>query len=81
MAAINWSDKNQTTANADNFQIIFLQWSSTGDFMFIVGCHATPLNNTLKMLGITLDDKLNFKTHIRKKAISTNQWTHAFPNF
>ena len=24
-----------------------------------------PPNNTLKMLGVTLDDKLNFKTHIR----------------
>ena len=65
MTAINWFDKNQTTANADKFQSILLSRGSTSDFLVNVGGHSIPPNNTLKMLGVTLDDKLNFKTHIR----------------
>ena len=66
MTAINWFDKkNQTTANADKFQSILLSRGSTSDFLANVGGHSIPPNNKLKMLGFTLDDKLNFKTHIR----------------
>ena len=60
MTAINWFDKNQTTANADKFQSILLSRGSTSDFLVNVGGHSIPPNNTLKMLGVTLDDKLNF---------------------
>ena len=65
MTAINWFDANQTTANADKFQSILLSRGSTSDFLVNVGVHSIPPNNTLKMLGVTLDGKLNFKTHIR----------------
>ena len=65
MTAINWFDKNQTTANAGKFQSILLSRGPTSDFLVNVGGHFIPPNNTLKMLGVTLDDKLNFKTHIR----------------
>ena len=65
MTAINWFDKNQTTANANKFQSILLSRGPTSDFLVNVGGHSIPPNNTLKMMGITLDDKLNFKTHIR----------------
>ena len=59
--AINWFDKNQTTAK---FQSILLSQGSMDDFMVNVGGHSIPPNNTLKMLGITLDDRLNFQTHL-----------------
>ena len=63
---LKFYQRNQTTANADKFQSILLSRGSTSDFLFNVGGHSIPPNNTLKMLGGTLDDKLNFKTHIRK---------------
>ena len=56
---------NQTAANADKFQSILLSRGPTSDLLVNVGGHSIPPNNTLKMLGVTLDDKLNFKTHIR----------------
>ena len=65
VTTINWFDKIQTTANADKFQSILLSRGSTSDFLVNIGGHSIPPNNTLKMLGVTLDDKLNFKTHIR----------------
>ena len=65
MTAINGFDKNETIANADKFQSILLSRGSNSDFLVNVGGHSIHPNNTLKMLGVTLDDKLNFKTHVR----------------
>ena len=65
LTAMNWFNRNQTTANADKFQSILLSRGSTGDFIVNVGGHDLHRENTLKILGVTLDDKLNFKTHIR----------------
>ena len=84
MTAITWFDKNQTTANADKLQSILLSRGSTSDFLVNVGGHSILPNNTLKMLGVTLDDKLNFKTHIRnvrQKHLDKSMHSNAFPNF
>ena len=62
---MNCFDKNQTTANADKFQSILLSRDSTGDFIVSICGHDLNRGNTLKILGVTLDYKLNFKTHIR----------------
>ena len=65
LTAKNRFNRIQTTANADTFQSISLSRGSTGDFIVNVGGHDLHRDNTLKILGVTLDDKLNFKTHIR----------------
>ena len=65
LMAMNCFNRNQTTANADKFQSILLSRGSTGDFRVNVGGHDLHRDNTLKILGVTLDDKLNFKTHIQ----------------
>ena len=47
MVAINWFDKNHTTANADKFQSILLSLGSTSDFLVNVDGHSIPPDNTL----------------------------------
>ena len=42
MTAINWFDKNQTTANADKFQSILWCRGSTSNLMVNVGGHSIP---------------------------------------
>ena len=61
----NWTKINRGVPQRRQFQSILLSRGSTGDFLVNVGGHSIPSNNTLKMLGVTLDDKLNLKTHIR----------------
>ena len=65
LTAMNGFERNQTTANADTFQSILLSRGSTGDFIINIGGHDLHHYNTLKLLGVTLDDKLNFKIHMR----------------
>ena len=63
--AVKWFDNNQTTANPDKFQSIVLSRRNVETFDINVDDHTISRDNTLKMLGVTLDDKLNFKAHIR----------------
>ena len=63
--AVKWFDNNQTTANPDKFQSIVLSRRYVETFDICVDDHTISRDNTLKMLGVTLDDKLNCKAHIR----------------
>ena len=63
--AVKWFDNNhQTTANPDKLQSIVLSRRNVETFDISVDDHTISRDNTLKMLGVTLDDKLNFKAHI-----------------
>ena len=63
--AVRWFDKNQTTANPDKFQSIILSRHRVDQFDIDLDGHVISRGNTLKMLGVTLDDKLNFNEHVR----------------
>ena len=63
--AVKWFDNNQTTANPDKFQSIVLSRRNVETFDISVDDHTISRDNTSKMLGVTLDDKLNSKAHIR----------------
>ena len=62
-----------------NFQA-FLSRGSTGDFIVSFGGHAIfpEIIHQLKMLGITVDDKLNFKTDIRNMCQTASRQINAF---
>ena len=53
------------TANPGKFQSIFLSRSNTEGFNLNLQGVYIPCNDTIKMLGVTLDRKLNFKEHIQ----------------
>ena len=63
--AVRWFDKNQTTANPDKFQSIILSRHRVDQFDINLDDHVISRGNTLKMLGDTLDDNLNFNEHVR----------------
>ena len=63
--AVKWFNDNQTTANPDKFQSIILSRHRVDEFDISLDGHVITRGNTLKMLGVTLDDKLNFNEHIR----------------
>ena len=63
--AVQWFTENQTTANSGKFQSILLSRHNIETFNINIGDHIISRNNTLKILGITLDEKLNFNEHIR----------------
>ena len=58
-----WS--RQTTANPDKFQSIILSRHRIDEFDISLDGHVITRGNTLKMLGVTLYDKLNFNEHVR----------------
>ena len=62
---VKWFNNNQTTVNSDKFQSIELSRQNVDTFDISVDGHTISRDNTLKILGVTLDDKLNFKAHIR----------------
>ena len=64
---VKWFNNNQTTVNSDMFQSIVLSRQNVDTFDVSVDGHTISRDYTLKILGVTLDDKLNFKAHIRNK--------------
>ena len=62
---VKWFNNNQTTVNSDKFQSIVLSRQNVDTFDVSVDGHTMSRHNTLKILSVTLDDKLNFKAHIR----------------
>ena len=63
--AVQWCAENQTTANSGKFQSILLSRHNIETFNINIGDHIISRSNTMKILGITLDEKLNFNEHIR----------------
>ena len=57
--------KIQTTTNADKFQSILSSRRNVDDFDIDICGHTISRDKSLKMLGVTLDDRLNFNEHIR----------------
>ena len=66
---VKWFNNNQTTANPDKFETIILSRHRVDEFDITLDGHVITRRNTLKMLGDTLDDKLNFnerKQHLAR---------------
>ena len=75
--AVKWFNDNQTTANLDKFQSIILSRHRVDEFDISLDGHVITRGNTLKMLGVTLDDKLNFNEHIRNMCQTASCQIHA----
>ena len=65
--AVKWFDNNQTTANPDAFQIIISSQHRVDKFDISLNGHVITHGNTLKILGVTLEDNLNFNEHVRNR--------------
>ena len=64
--ALNWLKQNQIIANPEKFHAIIIrkdQTNTSGENLIIDG-ELIKLEETVKLLGIYLDYKLNFEKHI-----------------
>ena len=64
--ALTWLDSNKIIANPDKFHALLVRKDgndTTGKNITFQG-HTIKSEETLKVLGVTLDNKLNFDTHI-----------------
>ena len=64
--ALTWLDRNEMIANPDKFHALLVRKdreNTAGQNISFQG-HAIKSEETVKLLGVTLDNKLNFDTHI-----------------
>ena len=65
--AIKWLNKNEMIVNPSKFQAIVLAKSrETISTTFHINDKEIESKDSIKLLGITIDDKLNFNSHISK---------------
>ena len=66
--AVKWFTENQVVVNPDKFQAMILQNSRNSKnyapIKLEIGSAKIETKNTVKLLGITIDNKLNFEGHI-----------------
>ena len=66
--ALSWLQNNKMMANPKKFHAILLSKikSDNSDFEIKIGNRTIRPERTVKLLGVTLDDKLNFDLHVSK---------------
>ena len=72
ISIIKWFRYNEMVVNPEKFQIMFLGCNNVKVSMDIDKCKITS-TDTVKLLGITLDNKLNFNSHIEGICKKANQ--------
>ena len=67
-AAINWLHNNKMIVNPDKFQVILLnkRASDNTNIEAKIGNEKIKSTSSLKLLGVHINDKLNFNHHINK---------------
>ena len=69
--AINWLKNNEMVANPKKFQLMLLARKCIDKEISFVG-KAIKSSSTVELLGITLDRKLNFQSHIETNCCKAN---------
>ena len=76
---LEWFSHNSMIANPAKFQLMFLGKNLNYDELFLITQKDILLPSTeVKLLGITLDNKLSFKTHIESMCAKAVNRTNAF---
>ena len=75
--AIGWFEHNYMDANPSKFQGIILGKDVPQSMALSAQDHSIPLSNHLKVLGVTLDHKLNFDMHIDSICLSASRQINA----
>ena len=63
---LSWFTENYTSANPDKFQAIVLGMKNPETMNFAVGNVTINPSQSVKLLGIEIDSKLNFDTHVHE---------------
>ncbi len=62
--AINWYKRNEMVANPETFQLIFFGLKEENELCIDIQGNIIKMSDTVKLLGVTIDSKLNFNGHI-----------------
>ena len=78
-AAINWLHNNKMIVNPDKFQVILLdkRGSDNTNIELKIGNEKIKSTSSVKLLGVHIDDKLNFNHHINKLCKSAGNQLNA----
>ena len=63
--AMNWYKRNEMVANPDKFQLIFFGLKEDYDLCIDIRGNVIKMSETVKLLGVTIDSKLNFNGLIK----------------
>ena len=65
--AINWLKQNNMLVNPKKFQVLFLSRNKeliTSDILLNINSNSIISSNWVKLLGIKIDSRLNFESHV-----------------
>ena len=65
--AINWLKQNNMLVNPKKFQVLFLSRNQeliTSDILLNINSNSIISSNWVKLLGIKIDSRLNFESHV-----------------
>ena len=75
---IKWFKENEMRANPDKFQGIAIGKKSIAENLsFNIGGITLKCENTVKLLGVTIDSLLNFDSHIKNVCIKSSRQINA----
>ncbi len=67
--ALKWFEENHMKANADKFQCILVSKTPGPDLCISLGDIVIEPSDTVDLMGIVIDDKLTFHSHVKKITI------------
>ena len=76
--AISWYRENNMVANPDKFQMMFIGLKESKRYCHDINGNIIVNTDTVKLLGVTIDSKLNFREHVTHICKKMNQKTGAF---
>ena len=76
--AISLFRENNMVANPDKFQIMFIGLKESKRYCLHINGNIIVNTDTVKLLGVTIDSKLNFRDHVTHICKKMNQKTGAF---
>ena len=76
--ALQWFKYNQMVANPNKFQVIFVGLEKGQKLSFEINGTSIRITEEVKLLGITIDSKLQFQSHVEAICNTANQKVKAF---
>ena len=76
--AIDWYQDNEMVANPEKFQLMFLGLKDDLKLCIDINGNVVEMTDSVKLLGITIDSKLNFKEHVKSICKKTSNKVRAF---
>ena len=77
--AVNWFSSNKTIVNPDKFKSVILTENKSDDVPtgLSIGTDIVSIEKSVKLLGIQLDNRLNFNLHVNASCKSTSSQLNA----